>query len=268
MGRKMAWQLEMFKKTLKKKMKLELLNKHLGDTRGRRCLMITCGDNNGAMNYHLRSAGGDWTWAEFEEGGIREIEDLLNEPVVKLNKDECKMPFPDGSFDCIVVIDCHEHLEDPAPFTQELARITKLGGKVVVSVPNGDEGMLGVRIKNLLGMTKEKYGHIVTGYDIPDMKRLLENAGLNCVGSGSYSKLVTEMLELAINLAYVKVLAKRSKAKVEEGTIAPSSRAQLESVKKSYRLYALIYPLFLTISKLDWLLHFTKGYAVIVEARR
>jgi SAM-dependent methyltransferase len=262
------WQLRMFDKTLKKKMKIEHLKVHLGPLEGKNCFMVTCGDNNGAMNYHLRNAGGKWTWADFEETAVNQIEELLKEPVTPLDKHRCSIPFSDESFDCVVVIDCHEHLVDPLPFTKELWRITKKGGKIVVSVPNGDEDMLGVKIKNWIGMTKEKYGHIVTGYDIPELGELLQKANLTPVASKSYSKFFTEMLELIVNFAYVMILSKRGDVKVEEGTIAPSTKDQLKSVEKTYKFYRLVYPVFRLISTLDALLFLTKGYAVVMEARK
>jgi hypothetical protein len=76
------------------------------------------------------------------------------------------------------------------------------------------------------------------------------------------------MLELSINFLYVMVLSKKSKTKVESGTIAPATRAQLRSIEKSYKMYALIYPFFLAISKLDFLQFATCGYVVMVEGRK
>ena len=268
MSAPIPWQLSVFGKTLKKKLKLNLLRRHLGELDEASCFMVTCGDNNGAMNYHLRECGGKWVWADFEESAIPMIEGLLNEPVMKLEMKEARIPLPDGTIDCVVVVDCHEHLIDPLAFTEEIARITKPGGKVLVSVPNGDENMLAVKLKNFIGMTKEKYGHVVTGFDIPDMKSMLEQSDLTPVTSHYYSKFFTEMLELCINYAYVMFLSDRSNVPVENGTIAPSNKEQLEAVGKSYKLYGLIYPLFRLISRLDTLLFFSKGYAVFIEARK
>ncbi len=262
------WQLRQFEKTLKKRIKLNLLKRHLGELDGANCFMVTCGDNNGAMNYHLRECGGKWVWADFEESAIAMIEGLLNEPVMKLDKKELRIPLPDGTIKCVVVVDCHEHLIDPLTFTEEIARITKPGGKVLVSVPNGDEDMLVVKLKNFIGMTKDKYGHVVTGFDMPDMKSMLVQSDLIPVTSHYYSKFFTEMVELCINYAYVMFLSDRSNVPVENGTIAPSSKEQLEAVGKSYKLYSLIYPLFRLLSRLDTLLFFSKGYAVFIEARK
>lgn len=268
MERQRPWQLRMFDNSLKKQLKVKALEKHFGDLRGRQCLLVTCGDNNGAINYHLRKWGGTWTWADFEEKSIPEMEELLQEKVYLLDKNRVGLPFPGETFDLVVSIDVHEHFADPLPITKELSRVVKNEGRVVVSTPNGDEKKLAVRIKHLVGMTPKTYGHARIGFDIPDLEEMLVNVGLRPSRSSSYSKFFTEMLELLINFAYVKVLSKRSEAKVEEGTIAPTTREQLRSVQKSYRLYALLYPFFWGISQLDRLLLFNRGYAVIVEATR
>ena len=84
----------------------------------------------------------------------------------------------------------------------------------------------------------------------------------------SYSRFFTEMLELLINFVFVKILSKRSQAEVEQGQIAPQSEEQLQSVKKTYRLYSLVYPIFWLLSRLDILLFFSDGYAPVVAAER
>lgn len=83
----------------------------------------------------------------------------------------------------------------------------------------------------------------------------------------SYSKFFTEMVELCINFLYVKVLSKKGNGRAE-GEIAPTSEEQLRKMKKSYKMYALIYPFCCIISQLDRLLFFKRGYAVVVEARK
>ena len=78
----------------------------------------------------------------------------------------------------------------------------------------------------------------------------------------------TELLELAINFAYVQVLSKRGNREVKQGTIAPGSLEQLSSVERQYRLYSAVYPALFAISTLDRLLFFLTGYAVATVARR
>lgn len=269
MNTETPWQIKMFKKSLKKRMKIDTLGAHLSKIQCRRCLLVTCGDNNGAMNCEIRRYGGQWTWADLEGHTIADMESLLGEKVLHLEPPNGRRwPFEDREFDCVVAIDCHEHLDDPMPLNRELARITQPGGTVIVTTPNGNERKLAVRIKHVIGMTKEKYGHKVVGYDIPDHERMLREVGLKPVASSSYARFFTELLELCINFAYVNFLSKKKEVDVPDGTIAPTTQDQFTSVRKTYRIYSLVYPFFWLASKLDYLLFFTRGYAVVVEARR
>ena len=131
------WQLRLFDKTLKKKQKVALLARLLGPLGpSERILLLTNGDNNGAMNYVFRDMGGRWTWGECEASSIPEMRQLLGEPVVHCNPDH--LDFPDDSFDAVVVIDVHEHLVETAPLNRELFRVVRPGGRAIVTTPNGD----------------------------------------------------------------------------------------------------------------------------------
>jgi SAM-dependent methyltransferase len=263
----LPWQIQMFSKSLKKRQKVELMLRQLGSLEGLQCLLVTNGDNNGAMNYHFRLAGGSWTWVENEGDHIPEMRELLGDPVLQGSPQA--IPVPDQSCDVAISIDVHEHLADCRPFNLELARVVKPGGRVVVSTPTGEAWKPVTVLKHLVGMRKEDYGHVVIGYSIEEHERMLREVGLLPVSSGTYSKFFTESLELAINFAYVKVLArKKAGPEVKTGTIAPSSGDQLKAVNKQYRTYARVYPLLRTISGLDVLLFFLRGYAVSVVARR
>jgi SAM-dependent methyltransferase len=255
----------MFSKSLKKQQKLRLMLRQLRGLPGERCLLITNGDNNGALNYHFRAHGGVWTWVENEADSIPEIEGLLQEKI--LAGEPSRIPAEDESFDVVVSIDVHEHLTEPQVFNRELRRVTRPGGHVIVTTPNGDTWKPVTVLKRAVGMTKEKYGHVVYGYNVSQHREMLSGVGFEPVSAGSYSKFFTEMIELAINYAYVMVLS-RKKTGVRAGEIAPSNREKLRAVEKQYRLYAAVYPILLAVSKLDLLLAFFTGYAVSVVARR
>lgn len=262
-----AWQLKMFKKTLKKRLRLKHLRFHLGSLSHKdSCILLTCGDNNGATNFHLRELGGKWSWADLEEKSIKEMSELLGEEVFHVA--ENNLPFPDRTFDCFVSIDVHEHLEDPNSLIREIWRVTKPGGKVIVTVPSGDETKAATRMKKFIGMTKEKYGHVREGYNISELKEMLKRNQIEPQAESSFSKFFTEILELGINFLYVNLLSKKSKSRVELGTIAPLTWEQLQSVKKNYTLYSLVHPLFWLISKLDIFCLNSSGYAVVVVGKK
>jgi 2-polyprenyl-3-methyl-5-hydroxy-6-metoxy-1,4-benzoquinol methylase len=262
------WQLQMFRRSLKKQQKFKALLEVMGNVDGQECLLITCGDNNGAMNWHFKQHGGEWSWADTEHDSIAQISEVTGDNVAEMNKENPALPFAKNSFDVVMTIDVHEHLEEPELLNRELARMVKTGGRVIVTTPNGDEKKLATRIKKMVGMGPEVYGHYVVGFDTPQLESQLEQVGLEPYQETSSSKFFTEMLELAINFAYVKVLSKRSKAKVEQGQISPQNIDQVKSIEKTFKLYSLIYPIFLVISKLDFLDRSRRGHAVMVAARK
>ena len=262
------WQLRMFRRTLKKQQKLRTLVELLGDLDGRACLLVTCGDNNGALNWHLREAGGNWSWVDAEPESVEEIRTLTGDPVSPLDKRDPILPFPDGVFQVVVAIDVHEHLAEPAQLNRELSRVSGPGGQIIVTTPNGDGRKLAVRLKQALGMTPEVYGHRVIGYGVPELETQLQAVGLRPYASRSYSYFFTEVLELALNFVYVKVLSKGGRAGVRQGQVAPQNRDQLAAVGKGYRMYSLIYPILRSIAKLDFLDRSGVGYAVAVAARK
>ncbi len=260
------WQLEMFDRSLKKRQKMATLLRHVGDPSGRRCLLVTCGDNNGAMNYHFRAAGGDWRWADVLEETIPDMERLLGEPVDHV--DPAHLPYPDGAFDISVAIDVLEHLPDDQPFLQELLRVTKPNGRAVVTVPGGDERMAVNRLKRVLGMTPEAYGHTRWGYTVGQLSTSLSRAGFVPEATDSYSRAFTELVELGINYGYVFVLSRKNGKRGGNNAIAPTSERELKTHGGAYRIYSAAFPVLSAVSRLDRLLPGTGGYAVVVRARR
>lgn len=262
------WQLKMFKKGLKKNLRLKSLKRYLTDIReDEKCLLVTCGDNNGAMNYFLRELGGKWSWADLEDTCIEEMSELLGEPVNFANDE--RLPFEDSYFERVIAIDVHEHVADPDKITREFRRVTLPGGQIIITVPNGDETKLAVRIKHALNMTKEAYGHTRVGFTVTELRELMTNNKITSLDIDTYSRFFTEMLELSINFLYVKVLKKDAREDdAEHAEIAPTTSEQLEKVGGSYRLYSMIFPVYWIVSRLDYLLPFTEGYCVLIAGRR
>jgi SAM-dependent methyltransferase len=256
------WQLDVFRYSLKKQQKLKLLLELLGPLDNERCLLITCGDNPGSLNFHMRASGGEWTWLELEEDAIPQIEQLLGEKVHHGRPDA--LPFAAGRFHRVVVVDAHEHLDDVEALNREVARVLAPDGAAIVTTPNGDTSLPLARVKRWIGMDPAVYGHRVQGYSTADLEAMMVAAGLRPVAVGAYSRFFTEFAELVINFGYVKVLGRRRKD--SPGEIAPRTADALKSVARSYRIYRGVYPLVRAFASLDVLVRSRGGYAVAVAA--
>ena len=260
-----AWQLVMFNRSLKKQLKLKALQTFVPPLSDQRCLLISCGDNNGALNWHFRRMGGVWEWGDVGGDNLSEMSNFLGESVVHVP--ETAAPFADDSFDIIVAIDVLEHLRDDQPFLAEIWRILRPDGLAVVTVPNGDPALLANRIKFSVGMTPEVYGHTRAGYTVNELSEALALAQLVPVRQGGYSRFFTEMMELIINFGYVFVLSRKD-ANRGDGEIAPTSSGQMKTHGTAFRLYSFVFPFMKLISSFDALLSAQSNNAVIVSARK
>lgn len=260
------WQLQVFDVSLKKRQKLAMLAHLIGPLDRQRCLLVTKGDNPGSLNFHLAALGGAWTWCELEADGIPAMESFLGQKVHQ--GDEASLPFPDASFDRAVIVDVHEHLTAPDALDREVARLLAPGGAAIVTTPNGDERLPVARLKRVLGMDPAAYGHIVQGFRAEELEARLHAVGLVPEARGAYSRFFTELIELAINFTWVKVLSRRRGGQRAEGEIAPRSQAQLGSVGGAFKVYRTVFPLVRAVAGLDALVPGAGGYAVGVRARR
>ena len=82
----------------------------------------------------LRRRGGRWASADLDEHTVDSIRELVGDDVHRL--DGARSPFPDRTFDQVVVVDYLEHISDDGAFAGELARILKPGGRVIINVPH------------------------------------------------------------------------------------------------------------------------------------
>lgn len=261
------WQLQMFDRSLKKRQKVRVLLELLGPLDQERCLMLTDGDNTGAMNWHFRAAGGRWTWAEMQSDTIPEMEEFLSEPVHRAAPD--RLPFSDAAFDRVLIVDVHEHLANVRTFNLEIVRVLAPGGMAVISTPNGNRRLPVAVLKRLLGMSEAVYGHIVQGFSYEELGAMWRDVGLAVTHRSAYTRFFTEFVELLINFLYVKVLARKKRGEgFKQGAIAPTSSGELRSVGTAYRLYSAVFPLILAFSWLDALVPGKGGYALAVSARK
>ncbi len=249
-----AWALRLFEKSVLKQRKLAEVARSLGSTEGLRCLDL--GSDNGVVSLLLRRRGGSWSSGDLTDEAVASIRELVETDVHKVQ--ESRLPFPDGSFDRVAVVDMLEHVVDEHAFARELARITRPGGRLVVNTPHLKRTLLR-QLRHAIGQTDEKHGHLRPGYTPQRLRELFPEFALE--GHRTYSRFFSEVVDTGINWG-VERLGKKGSAK---GMVVTG--ADVARYGKTFRAYSAIYPVVWAVSRLDALVP-ASGYMLIASFRR
>ncbi|MBW4619251.1 MAG: class I SAM-dependent methyltransferase [Cyanosarcina radialis HA8281-LM2] len=113
-----------------------MVRQYLGDLSGLKVLEIGCG--RGGFSKYLLECGADLVAADFSDAAIEITKGFLqNWPRCEVMvADIQNIPFPDNTFDCVISLETLEHIPDPDRGLAELVRVTKAGGRTMVTTPN------------------------------------------------------------------------------------------------------------------------------------
>ncbi|HET8652899.1 MAG TPA: class I SAM-dependent methyltransferase [Gaiellaceae bacterium] len=123
-----------------------LLDLFLSAAPGQR--VLDAGAGQGSMSARLDRLGFEVTSADASEAAVDVLRSRLRGDVVRASVTD--LPFPDASFDAAVLGEVLEHVEDDRAALDEVARVVRPGGAIVLSVPADPE---------LFGPSDEWAGH-------------------------------------------------------------------------------------------------------------
>jgi len=262
------WQLQLYRRSLKKKLTVDALLRHLPPVQGRLCLEVGCG--TGLTSHFLRERGGTWVSCDFERDHARSARQLVGDRVLQIGQRQ--IPFRSGAFDLVAAINFLEHIEDDETFFAEMVRVLKPGGDFLFMAPKGETGRPGFALKRMLGFTadQEGFGHARDGYPPAAARALMQRHGLVVQGQDDYCRLFTESLEDLLNFAYHKKSAKGKAAEEQDfhGDTAPMSAEALNKVGTAYKVYSAVYPALRAWTLLDNLIPFSPGYMMVAWGKR
>lgn len=260
-----AWQLKLFRKTLKKKEKWQIIKKLLPDLSDCRCLDLGCA--KGTISYFLKNEGGVWFHEDLDFVNVKATRDLVGPKVAVISPDG--IPHPSDSFDVIVSLDILEHIKDDVSFAGEMVRVLKNNGLLILSTPITGPFYLVNRLKNLCGLTPDQYGHVVEGYTLKELTKMFTEAGLKIEQATTYSRFFTEFVEFLINFAFIKFMRGKTVEK-RDGHITPGSAEEVQKHRKQLAFYSLIYPFVWLFTRLDllWRAMGIPGYATLLICRK
>ncbi|MBK4729875.1 methyltransferase domain-containing protein [Oxynema sp. CENA135] len=251
------WPIRLFEKSVLKQRKYREITELLGNCTGLHCLDI--GADNGVISYLFRRRGGEWKSADLEADAVRSIRELVGDNVFQI--DGKKTPFADNQFDRAVIIDFLEHIESDREFVEELQRILKPGGELIINVPFvKNSGLRKLRLA--IGQTDEKHGHVRHGYTVESLRELLGDR-FSMVAAKTYSKFFSEFVDTVLTFAIDWL--KKGQQSSQKGRIVTGN--DLARYQKLFKLYSLIYPIVWAIAQLDNLLFWRSGYMLIVKTQ-
>ncbi|MEO8878849.1 MAG: class I SAM-dependent methyltransferase [Gemmatimonadaceae bacterium] len=252
-------QLARFRVSVLKQAKWRELSRAAGDTRGKRALDL--GTDNGVISWLFRQQGGEWSSADLTEHSATAISRTLGERAIVLS--DARLPWPDGSFDLIVVADMLEHVSDDRALLAEIARCLAIGGRAVLNVPRLNPFGVLHPLRRALGLTNEWHGHVRDGYDAARLRALLP-ATLRLRDTREYVRFFSFALDTALNASSGRAKAGTT-VRTAKGTIPVASRGERIPVGVAVRL---VYPLMRAFAALDALLPFTHGYMLVATLER
>ena len=258
------WQLRLAKRSLKKKEKLKQLEKTVRFRPDRVALDLGCAQ--GILSYYARRRGGFWVHADEDLANLRTARGILERDLVQLKGD--RLPFRGSSFDLVLCLDYLEHVEADDKTLSEIARVLKAGGELIAVTPRTGRFFLLHKVRSALGLRLEHFGHKREGYSLPELKAKLTRAGLRVKSETTTGRFFSELLELALNFIYIKVLSRRPSVKLPDGHNPPAPAEEFREQEGKFAVYSLLYPIVWAVSRLDTLLLFHKGYSLMIWARK
>jgi len=265
---KQAWQVELSSKSIKKRQKYIILDILIPDCQGKFCMEIGA-ETGVVVNYLKKSKGGRWIVGTLSKKWYDVCRQFVKKDVVRVDPEAIN--FGKSTFN-IVLASRAEHIKDDDKFFREVYRVLKPQGELFILTPHIHWGLFLNGLKEEIGLTLERYDHYRPGYNGKALKNKLEHVGFKVIKQGSYCGPFSEFIELMLNVIYLYFGQK--KAKVQNGkepsgfSYRPDSKEDIIRNKFSFKLYSLIFPIFLAISKLDYLFFSTPGYALYLQARK
>lgn len=258
-GAETEWALTLFRKSVLKQAKLRRILELLHDPTGKRNLDI--GADNGVISYLLRQQGGRWASADLDERAVASIRQLVGTEVYQL--DGARLPFPDRTFDQVVVVDYLEHIEDDHGFGRELARVLVPGGRAILNVPHLQPGSPLNGFRHWIGLTDEWHGHLRPGYTVQSLTDTL-GPSFQVERAVTYSRFGSELVDTALNGFYEVMQRRKGGASSAKGSVV--TQTDVQRYRTQFRVLSLLYPAFRLTAAADALLPWQAGHKLILAA--
>ncbi len=187
----------------------------------------------------LRQLGNEWTFVPDDFGSAT---------------------FPPDTFDCAVLIDCLEFVEDDYAFMTSIHHALKAAGMLYIDALHTKRWTVWRPFRRLFGVEPRADDRARLGYTESSLFDLLKD-GFDVQETRTTSRFFSEGVETALRLALAVFGV--------PGFPDPDDEGLSEQAERRFALiHAIHYPFFVVAGYLDWLVFFTRGYRLNAVARR
>ena len=248
------WQTKLFTVSLRRKNKLKKIKSYLNNVSDLKILEVSSGD--AVLSQKLMENHSNWTTVSINEESSKSLNYYLKNKTEIINNN--KIPFSDGEFDLLIIIDCLKNVLDDYEFIQECHRVINYNGWVRISERKKYPGSLVALLQHIFKTKPISTGAIRNGYTSDQLYRILKD-GFDVPEINSYSNALLE------TLAVFNDLIQRSFFKIPVWIISNYNKKEdLYRYRNLYNLSKLTYPLMWFFSKFNFL----PNHEMILKSRR
>jgi hypothetical protein len=254
------WQEKLFKRSVRRQMRLKKLKGLIGTTTNQDCLEITAGD--GVISSRLREGGGRWKTLTLSAAAKASLDWFLDDPVDVFQAPAIQEA--DGTFDLVVIVDALERVRDDYAFIKECHRILKPSGRLVITASRRMVLCLGsCPLRSIFGLSWRAKGMERNGYTSGEFFEVLKD-GFDVPDTDTYSSCCVEMPGL---------ICEAAANKLAHGPYnMPGEKAGTEEFYHYTKLNAfatVLYPLMWILAKLEEkLLFLMPGHNIVAKTKR
>ena len=238
-------ELQIFRKALPQRIRLREISQLIGRAKGKVCL--DAGFDNGIMSRTLRKQDGAWQTLVRDPARAAQVSAVLGDKVSVF--DGKTLPYPDKTFDIVVLSGLLEHVQDDNVVITECHRVLKPAALLIVDVRHAKRWSIINTLESTLGLTPQRLALAREGYSESQLFHLLKG-GFDVHALRSYSGIFTQLVDVLV--------------RHQLNQCPPETRDE-----QAVGIYSRAFPLYwIAFQLLDVLAVFTKGYRLLAYAKR
>lgn len=141
--------------------------------------VLEIGGGTGEFSRRMKKKGIEVHFMDLNENSLKKVKEELDIPVYKADLNNGLPVFDAETFDGVVILEVIEHIVAAELLLEEISRVLKKGGFLILSTPNF--AYFQNRLRILLGNLSSDEGYHYRFFTVSSLQKRIEEAGLKVV---------------------------------------------------------------------------------------